>query len=116
MNVVAQARGGAKAPKEPPGQQSAVVKNFKSLAGAVIIYLFVKTLFVRSVPPFRRAAMIPTLLVRRLALFRETSWASPPIPFDELASARVHEPPTTILVRVRLAVPGDNALTSRRRS
>ena len=58
-NVVAQARGAGKVANERSANK-VLWENFKSLAGAVVIYLFVKTLFVEA---FRipSGSMIPTL-------------------------------------------------------
>jgi signal peptidase I len=60
-NVVAEARGGGKKQSSQP-VGTWLWENFKSLLGAVVIYLFVKTLFVEA---FRipSGSMIPTLLV-----------------------------------------------------
>jgi signal peptidase I len=61
QNVVAQARGGGKAkPRSPLGKR--IWENVKSLAGAVLIYLVIKTLFMEA---FRipSGSMIPSLLV-----------------------------------------------------
>src|SRR5262245_65978436 len=59
-NVVAQARGGKSAPQVPRTRW--LWENVKSLGGAVLIYLVVKTLFVEA---FRipSGSMIPTLLI-----------------------------------------------------
>jgi signal peptidase I len=77
-NVVAQARaGGAKKPAQPLSRW--LWENFKSLAGAVIIYLFVKTLFVEA---FRipSGSMIPTLLVGDWLFVNKLAYG-PTIPF-----------------------------------
>jgi signal peptidase I len=78
-NVVAQARtGGAKKkPSQPKGRW--LWENFKSLAGAVLIYLFVKTLFVEA---FRipSGSMIPTLLVGDWLFVNKLAYG-PTIPF-----------------------------------
>ena len=60
VNVVAQARGSKPAAK--PARGPWLWENIKSLAGAVVIYLFVKTFFVEA---FRipTGSMVPTLLV-----------------------------------------------------
>ncbi len=78
-NVVAQARGaGAKKKSAQPAGRW-LWENFKSLAGAIIIYLFVKTLFVEA---FRipSGSMIPTLLVGDW-LFVNKLVYGPTIPF-----------------------------------
>jgi signal peptidase I len=79
-NVVAQARGAAPARKKtstPMGRW--VWENFKSLAGAVLIYLFVKTLFVEA---FRipSGSMIPTLLIGDWLFVNKLAYG-PTIPF-----------------------------------
>lgn len=78
-NVVAKARtgGGAKKPAQPRGRW--VWENFKSLAGAVVIYLFVKTLFVEA---FRipSGSMIPTLLIGDWLFVNKLAFG-PTIPF-----------------------------------
>jgi signal peptidase I len=77
-NVVAQARtGGGKGQTRPMSQ--VVWENFKSLLGAVLIYLFVKTLFVEA---FRipSGSMIPTLLVGDWLFVNKLAYG-PTIPF-----------------------------------
>jgi signal peptidase I len=77
-NVVAQARGGGK--RKPAQRKSSWLwENFKSLAGAVIIYLFVKTLFVEAyrIPS---GSMIPTLLVGDWLFVNKLAYG-PTIPF-----------------------------------
>ncbi len=78
-NVVAQARagGGKKQSSTPAGKW--MWENFKSLAGAIIIYLFVKTLFVEA---FRipSGSMIPTLLVGDWLFVNKLAYG-PTIPF-----------------------------------
>jgi signal peptidase I len=75
-NVVAQARGAGKK-SQPFGQW--LWENFKSLAGAILIYLFVKTLFVEA---FRipSGSMIPTLLVGDWLFVNKLAYG-PTIPF-----------------------------------
>jgi signal peptidase I len=78
QNVVAQARaGGSKKSSQPVGHW--LWENFKSLAGAVVIYLFVKTLFVEA---FRipSGSMIPTLLVGDWLFVNKLAYG-PTIPF-----------------------------------
>jgi signal peptidase I len=76
-NVVAQARAGGKKSSTPAGKW--LWENFKSLAGAVVIYLFVKTLFVEA---FRipSGSMIPTLLVGDWLFVNKLAYG-PTIPF-----------------------------------
>ncbi len=76
-NVVAEARGGGKKQSQPAGKW--LWENFKSLAGAVLIYLFVKTLFVEA---FRipSGSMIPTLLVGDWLFVNKLAYG-PTIPF-----------------------------------
>ena len=77
-NVVAQARGAGKGANERPVNK-VLWENFKSLAGAVVIYLFVKTLFVEA---FRipSGSMIPTLLVGDWLFVNKLAYG-PTIPF-----------------------------------
>src|SRR5689334_649093 len=77
-NVVAEARsGGKKQTSQPAGKW--LWENFKSLAGAVAIYLVVKTLFVEA---FRipSGSMIPTLLVGDWLFVNKLAYG-PTIPF-----------------------------------
>ena len=76
-NVVAQARDGGKKPARPAGR--VLWENFKSLAGAVVIYLFIKTLIVEA---FRipSGSMIPTLLVGDWLFVNKLAYG-PTIPF-----------------------------------
>ena len=77
-NVVAQARSGGK--KGPPQPFSRWLwENIKSLAGAVLIYLVVKTLLVEA---FRipSGSMIPTLLVGDWLFVNKLAYG-PTIPF-----------------------------------
>jgi len=77
-NVVAEARSGGKAKSSQPFGKW-LWENFKSLAGAVVIYLFVKTLFVEA---FRipSGSMIPTLLVGDWLFVNKLAYG-PTIPF-----------------------------------
>lgn len=84
-NVVAQARGGGKK-KSPSSSRSSskpmsrvLWDNFKSLAGAIIIYLFVKTLFIEAyrIPS---GSMIPTLRVGDWLFVNKLAYG-PTIPF-----------------------------------
>lgn len=78
-NVVAQARaaGGKKKNSQPFGTW--LWENFKSLAGAVMIYLVVKTLFVEA---FRipSGSMIPTLLIGDWLFVNKLAYG-PTVPF-----------------------------------
>src|SRR5215471_9269377 len=76
-NVVAQARAGGKKPSQP--MSKVLWENIKSLAGAVLIYLVVKTLFVEA---FRipSGSMIPTLLVGDWLFVNKLAYG-PTIPF-----------------------------------
>src|SRR3954465_10861635 len=78
-NVVAQARsgGGTSKPSQPFSKW--LWENFKSLAGAVVIYLFVKTLLVEA---FRipSGSMIPTLLIGDWLFVNKLAYG-PTIPF-----------------------------------
>ena len=76
-NVVAEARSGGKKPSQPLGKW--LWENFKSLAGAVAIYLVVKTLFIEA---FRipSGSMIPTLLVGDWLFVNKLAYG-PTIPF-----------------------------------
>jgi signal peptidase I len=78
-NLVAQARAGGKKSKRAPSAGNWWWENFKSLAGAIIIYLFVKTLFVEA---FRipSGSMIPTLLVGDWLFVNKLAYG-PTIPF-----------------------------------
>src|SRR5215469_17798343 len=77
-NVVAQARGASGKRASTPAK-SWLWENFKSLLGAVIIYLFVKTLFVEAyrIPS---GSMIPTLLVGDWLFVNKLAYG-PAIPF-----------------------------------
>jgi signal peptidase I len=78
-NVVAQARagGGKKKSSQPFGKW--LWENFKSLAGAVVIYLIVKTLLVEA---FRipSGSMIPTLLIGDWLFVNKLAYG-PTVPF-----------------------------------
>ena len=114
QNVVAQARGGGKKTVARP-RGNWLWENFKSLAGAVVIYLFVKTLFVEA---FRipSGSMIPTLLVGDWLFVNKLAYG-PTIPFTNSHLPGLHEPEARRRRRVRLAVSGgQRARTSRRRS
>src|ERR1700704_2430048 len=80
-NVVAEARSGGKAKSSQPLGKW-LWENFKSLAGAVVIYLFVKTLFIEA---FRipSGSMIPTLLIGDW-LFVNKLVYGPHIPFTSI--------------------------------
>jgi signal peptidase I len=76
-NVVAQARAGGKKPSQP--MSKVLWENIKSLAGAVVIYLVVKTLLVEA---FRipSGSMIPTLLIGDWLFVNKLAYG-PTIPF-----------------------------------
>ena len=76
-NVVAQAREGGGKPARPAGR--ALWENLKSIAGAVVIYLVIKTLFIEA---FRipSGSMIPTLLVGDWLFVNKLAYG-PTIPF-----------------------------------
>jgi signal peptidase I len=76
-NVVAEARSGGK--KQSSGGGKWLWDNVKSLAGAVLIYLFVKTLFIEA---FRipSGSMIPTLLIGDWLFVNKLAYG-PSIPF-----------------------------------
>src|ERR1700704_5538854 len=77
-NVVAEARSGGKAKSSQPLGKW-LWENFKSLSGAIVIYLFVKTLFVEA---FRipSGSMIPTLLIGDWLFVNKLAYG-PTIPF-----------------------------------
>src|SRR6202008_222923 len=76
-NVVAQARSKT-APKASLGTRA--WENIKSLGGAVLIYLFIKTLFVEA---FRipSGSMIPTLLIGDWLFVNKVAYG-PALPFS----------------------------------
>src|SRR6476469_7404145 len=78
-STVAAARRGAGGQKTSPSMGRWLWENFKSLAGAVAIYLVVKTLFIEA---FRipSGSMIPTLLVGDWLFVNKLAYG-PTIPF-----------------------------------
>jgi signal peptidase I len=125
-NVVAQARqGGGKKSSTPFSRW--LWENFKSIAGAVVIYLFVKTLFVEA---FRipSGSMIPTLLVGDWLFVNKLAYG-PAIPFTnshlpgythpahqdvvvfvspyQADEAEAGRDPTPTLVKRLIGMPGD---------
>lgn len=78
-NVVAQARSGGGRQKSSSSSGKWLWENFKSLAGAVVIYLIVKTLLVEA---FRipSGSMIPTLLIGDWLFVNKLAYG-PTIPF-----------------------------------
>ena len=78
-NVVAQARSGGNKKGSSQPMSKWLWENFKSLAGAVVIYLFVKTLFVEA---FRipSGSMIPTLLIGDWLFVNKLAYG-PTVPF-----------------------------------
>jgi signal peptidase I len=125
-NVVAEARGGG-AKKSPQTASKWLWENFKSLAGAVAIYLVVKTLFVEA---FRipSGSMIPTLLVGDWLFVNKLAYG-PTIPFTnkhlpgythpkhsdvvvfvspyQSDEAQLGHDPTPTLVKRLIGMPGD---------
>lgn len=79
-NVVAQARGKSGTPKAPLTRR--IWENVKSLAGAVLIYLVIKTLLMEA---FRipSGSMIPTLLVGDWLFVNKLAYG-PHIPFTRV--------------------------------
>ncbi|MGH7617778.1 MAG: signal peptidase I, partial [Gemmatimonadaceae bacterium] len=121
-NVVAQARAGGKKSSQPASK--VVWENIKSLAGAVVIYLFVKTLFVEA---FRipSGSMIPTLQVGDWLFVNKLAYG-PTIPFTNSHLPGYTDPkhqdvvvfvspyqadngddPTPTLVKRLIGMPGD---------
>jgi len=78
-NLVAQARSGGGKKKSSPATRRVLWDNFKSLVGAILIYLVVKTLFVEA---FRipSGSMIPTLLIGDWLFVNKAAYG-PTIPF-----------------------------------
>jgi signal peptidase I len=78
-NVVAQARSGGGKKKSSPPMSRVLWENFKSLAGAVVIYLVVRTLLVEA---FRipSGSMIPTLLIGDWLFVNKAAYG-PTVPF-----------------------------------
>ncbi len=123
-NVVAQARGKGK-PKKPLGRR--LWENVKSLAGAVLIYLVIKTVFMEA---FRipSGSMIPTLLVGDWLFVNKLAYG-PHVPFtrahlpgyddpargDVVVFVSPYQPdltqqgddPTPTLVKRLVGMPGD---------
>ena len=121
-NVVAEARAGGTKPSRPMSKM--LWENFKSLAGAVVIYLFVKTLFVEA---FRipSGSMIPTLLIGDWLFVNKLAYG-PTIPFTNAHLPGYSSPkhndvivfvspyqadngddPTPTLVKRLIGMPGD---------
>jgi signal peptidase I len=77
-NVVAQARSGGKKKSSAPAGR-VLWENFKSLAGAIVIYLVVRTLFIEA---FRipSGSMIPTLLIGDWLFVNKLAYG-PTVPF-----------------------------------
>lgn len=124
-NVVAQARAGKTKPKG--AMQKRVWENVKSLLGAVLIYLVIKTLFMEA---FRipSGSMIPTLLVGDWLFVNKLAYG-PHVPFtrinlpgyddpsrgDVVVFISPHQPdmaaagedPTPTLVKRLVGMPGD---------
>jgi signal peptidase I len=126
-NVVAQARAGGGKKKSSQPLSKWLWENFKSLAGAVVIYLFVKTLFIEA---FRipSGSMIPTLLIGDWLFVNKLAYG-PTIPFtnthlpgytsakhnDVIVFVSPYQPdeaergmdPTPTLVKRLIGMPGD---------
>jgi signal peptidase I len=104
-NVVAEARGGGKKQSQPAGKW--LWENFKSLAGAVVIYLFVKTLFVEA---FRipSGSMIPTLLVGDWLFVNKLAYG-PTIPFTNVHLPGYSSPKHQDVVVFESPYQADNA-------
>lgn len=125
-NVVAQARAG-RTPRASSGRGGWWWENIKSIGGAILIFLFIRTFFVEA---FRipSGSMIPTLLVGDW-LFVNKAVYGPNVPFtnihlpgysdphhgdvvvfvspyqaDEAAAGR---DPTPVLVKRLIGMPGD---------
>jgi signal peptidase I len=125
VNVVAQARGSKSGAK--PARGPWLWENVKSLVGAVVIYLFVKTFFIEA---FRipTGSMVPTLLVGDW-LFVNKLVYGPTLPFTNVHlpgysspkrndivvfvspyqpdEAEIGHDPTPTLVKRLVGVPGD---------
>lgn len=125
-SAVAQARTGGKKKTSTPLSKW-LWENFKSLAGAVVIYLFVRTLFVEA---FRipSGSMIPTLLIGDWLFVNKLAYG-PTIPFtnthlpgytspkhnDVVVFISPYQPdeaergadPTPTLVKRLIGMPGD---------
>ena len=126
-NVVAQARSGGGKKKSSPATSRVLWENFKSLAGAVVIYLVVKTLLVEA---FRipSGSMIPTLLIGDWLFVNKAAYG-PTIPFTnshlpgysspnhgdvvvfvspyQADEAQIGNDPTPTLVKRLIGMPGD---------
>lgn len=120
-NVVAQARGKS---RPQPNRGRWIWENFKSLAGAILIYLVIRTFFVEAyrIPS---PSMVPTLLVGDW-LFVNKLVFGPVIPFTQTHLPGYAEPhrfdvivfqsppqidqpedPTPTLVKRLIGMPGD---------
>ena len=131
-NVVAQARGAGKGANERPANK-VLWENFKSLAGAVVIYLVHEDALRRSVS-HSLGQHDPDAARRRLAV-REQAGLRAHDPVHELASPRLHaaritttsssssrrirptrraDDPTPTLVKRLIGMPGDTLLHARR--
>ena len=107
-NVVAQARGKKAPPKAPGATRRAAWETFKSIAGAVAIYLVIRTLFVEA---FRipSGSMIPTLLIGDW-LFVNKLVYGPTIPFTNThLPGYSHPKRNDVVVFVSPYQPDENA-------
>jgi signal peptidase I len=104
-NVVAQARAGGKKQPTPAGKW--FWENFKSLGGAVLIYLVVRTLFVEA---FRipSGSMIPTLLVGDWLFVNKLAYG-PTIPFTNSHLPGYADPKRQDVVVFESPYQADNA-------
>jgi signal peptidase I len=105
-NVVAQARAGGKKQSSTPFGKW-LWENFKSLAGAVLIYLVVRTLFVEA---FRipSGSMIPTLLVGDWLFVNKLAYG-PTIPFTNSHLPGYADPKRQDVVVFESPYQADNA-------
>jgi signal peptidase I len=126
-NVVAEARTGRGRTSKPNGQRSWVWENVKSLGGAILIFLFIRTFFVEAFK-IPSGSMIPTLLVGDW-LFVNKAVYGPDIPFTNVHlpgysnphhgdvvvfvspyqpdEAQMGHDPTPTLVKRLIGMPGD---------
>jgi signal peptidase I len=126
-NVVAQARAGKPADAARPPLSKRIWENIKSLAGAVAIYLVIKTVLIEA---FRipSGSMIPSLLIGDWLFVNKLAYG-PHVPFTQTLlpgyrtprrgdvvvfespyqadEAQVGRDPTPTLVKRLVAVPGD---------
>ncbi len=126
-NVVAEARKGRGGKAKSGPQRSWVWENIKSLGGAILIFLFIRTFFVEAFK-IPSGSMIPTLLVGDW-LFVNKAVYGPAIPFTNVHlpgysdphrgdvvvfispyqadEAQLGHDPTPTLVKRLIGMPGD---------